>query len=129
MLDRWRAWAGNLKRQTVALYLAARDPRTPWYAKALGVCLVAYAASPIDLVPDFIPVLGYLDDLILLPLGIALMVRLVPPAVWAECLGRAREIEGRPGGGGRVAAVVIGLLWLAVLAASTSLEVRHLGSR
>ncbi|MDI6740315.1 MAG: YkvA family protein [Candidatus Edwardsbacteria bacterium] len=77
--------AGGLKRQTYALYLAGRAPRTPWYAKALAVLIVAYAASPIDLIPDFIPVLGCLDDLIIVPAGIALFIRLIPEDVWAEC--------------------------------------------
>ena len=71
-------WARSIKRDTHAVYLAARDPRTPWYAKALALLIAAYALSPIDLIPDFIPVLGYLDELILLPLGLMLVVRMVP---------------------------------------------------
>jgi uncharacterized membrane protein YkvA (DUF1232 family) len=76
---------GELKRELTALYLVCRDPRTSWYAKALGVCIVAYALSPIDLIPDPIPILGYLDDLILIPLGIIAVRKMVPPAVLAEC--------------------------------------------
>jgi uncharacterized membrane protein YkvA (DUF1232 family) len=84
-LEAWKGWARALKRDTYALYLACRDPRVPWYAKVLAAAVVAYAFSPIDLIPDFIPVLGYLDDLLLVPLGIALVLRLVPAPVMAEC--------------------------------------------
>ena len=76
MLDRWKQWARVIKRDAHALYLAARDPRVPWYAKALAIAVAAYALSPIDLISDFIPVLGYLDDLLIVPTGIALAVRL-----------------------------------------------------
>src|SRR5436190_23901196 len=84
ILSRVRQWARILKRDVVALYLAARDPRVPWYAKIVAACVAAYALSPIDLIPDFIPVLGYLDDIILVPLGIALAIRLIPPAIFQE---------------------------------------------
>lgn len=106
----------QLKVETFALYLAARDPRTPWYAKLLVAGIVAYAFSPIDLIPDFIPVIGYLDDLILIPLGIALAVRLIPDPVLAECRARAHETiqNGRPAS--RVAAAVIVVIWLALAA-------------
>src|SRR6185369_102921 len=80
----WRSKVATLKADTYALYLASRDPRVPWHAKALAALTVAYALSPIDLIPDFIPVLGYLGDLLLVPLGLALAVRLVPPSVLAE---------------------------------------------
>lgn len=101
-----------LRTETYALYLAARDPRTPWYAKLLVAGIVAYAFSPLDLIPDFIPVLGYLDDLILLPLGITLAIRLVPSAVLAECRSRAEEIRraGKPINW--VAGAVIVIVWL-----------------
>src|SRR6476620_3180105 len=89
VLESWRARARALKRDTYALYLAARDPRTPWYARALAVLILAYAFSPIDLIPDFIPVLGYLDDLLLVPLGLALLARLVPAEVMADARARA----------------------------------------
>ena len=88
-LQVWRKRARQLKTQTYALYLAYRDPQVPWYAKLLAACVVAYALSPIDLIPDFIPVLGYLDDLVLVPLGIVLAIRLIPPDVYAECRLRA----------------------------------------
>ena len=79
VLERLRQWARAVKRDVLVLYLAARDPRVPWYAKVVAACVVAYALSPIDLIPDFIPVLGYLDDVIIVPLGIILAMRLIPP--------------------------------------------------
>jgi uncharacterized membrane protein YkvA (DUF1232 family) len=105
-----------LKAETFALYLAARHPGTPWYAKLLVAGIVAYALSPIDLIPDFVPVLGYVDDFILIPMGIALAIKMIPPAVLAECRARAQKIisNGKPVS--RVAAVVIVAIWL-VLAA------------
>ena len=106
----------HLKAETFALYLAARDPRTPWYAKLLVAGIVAYALSPIDLIPDFVPVLGYLDDLILIPIGIALAIKLVPHQVLAECRARAQETiqNGKPVSW--VAGAVIVVIWL-ILAA------------
>jgi len=106
----------HLKAETFALYLAARDPRTPWYAKLLVAGIVAYALSPIDLIPDFVPVLGYLDDLILIPIGIVLAIKLVPPQVLAECRARAQETiqNGKPVS--RVAGAVIVVIWLALAA-------------
>lgn len=108
--------ARHLKAETFALYLAARDPRTPWYAKFLVAGIVAYAFSPIDLIPDFVPVLGYLDDLILIPIGISLAIKLIPYPVLAECRARAQETiqNGKPVS--RVAGTVIIAIWL-VLAA------------
>ncbi|MAT64854.1 MAG: hypothetical protein CMN57_04350 [Gammaproteobacteria bacterium] len=114
MFDRLRRWARAIKRDVVALYLAARDPRVPWYAKAVAACVAAYALSPIDLIPDFIPVLGYLDDLIILPLGILLAVRLVPPDVMAELRAEADRRAARPTS--RIAAIVIVALWLSASA-------------
>ena len=104
-----------LKTETYALYLAAKDPRTPWYARAVIVAVVAYAVSPIDLIPDFIPLLGYLDDLLLLPLGIALALRLVPRAVMAESREAARTVLAKGLPGGRAAAAVILAIWLVLL--------------
>ena len=116
MLEKLKQRARHLKAETFALYLAARDPRTPWYAKLLVAGIVAYAFSPIDLIPDFVPVLGYLDDLILIPLGIALAIKLVPHFVLAECRIRAQETikNGKPVS--RVAGAVIVVIW-SVLAA------------
>jgi uncharacterized membrane protein YkvA (DUF1232 family) len=110
VLKRLKDWARALKRDVHALYLAARDPRTPWYAKAFALAIAAYALSPIDLIPDFIPVLGYLDEVILLPLAILLAVRLVPPEVMAEHRAAAIKAEGRPGS--RVGAVFIVAVWM-----------------
>ena len=104
-------WARSLKRDTLALYLAARDPRVPWYAKAVAACVAAYALSPIDLIPDFIPVIGYLDDVILVPLGIALAIRLVPPGLLEEHRENASaRIAKRPVS--HVGALVIIMIWV-----------------
>jgi len=110
-----KAWARDLKRDVVALWIAARDPRTPMLAKLLAASVAAYALSPIDLIPDFIPVLGYLDDLLIVPLGIFLAIRLVPPALMAEFRIAAEARAGRPVS--RFAATVVVALWLAGLAA------------
>ena len=112
LLPELKQRARHLKAETFALYLAARDPRTPWYAKFLVAVIVVYAFSPIDLIPDFVPVLGYLDDLILIPMGIALAIKLVPHSVLAECRTRAQEIiqNGKPVS--RVAGAVIVVIWL-----------------
>ncbi|HEX5035111.1 MAG TPA: DUF1232 domain-containing protein, partial [bacterium] len=88
-MESWKNKARALKANIHALYLAYRDPRVPWYAKLLILCVVGYALSPIDLIPDFIPILGYLDDLLLLPLGVLLSIKLIPPTVWAECRQKA----------------------------------------
>lgn len=106
--------ARRLKAETFALYLAARHPATPWYAKLLVAAIVAYAFSPIDLIPDFIPVVGYLDDLVLIPIGIALAIKLVPPPVLAECRIQAQEemVNGKPVS--RVAGAVVVIIWLAL---------------
>jgi uncharacterized membrane protein YkvA (DUF1232 family) len=96
MLARLRDWARLVKRDIVAIWLAAGDPRVPWYAKALAAAIAAYALSPIDLIPDFIPVLGLLDDLILLPLGIALVAWMIPPPVLAELRVLADAATAQP---------------------------------
>ena len=109
----------HLKGETFALYLAARHPETPWYAKLFVGGVVAYAFSPIDLIPDFVPVLGYLDDLILIPLGIAVAIRMIPPDVLAECRARAQALmaSGKPVS--RIAAAVIIGIWLLLAALCT----------
>lgn len=116
LLEKLQQRARYLKTEAFALYLAARDPRTPWYAKFLVAGIVAYALSPIDLIPDFVPVLGYLDDLILIPLGIAMAIKLIPPSVLAECRTRAQETikNGKPVS--RIAGAVIVVIWLALAA-------------
>src|SRR5512146_897709 len=91
MLAELKSRARALKTETHALYLAARDPRTPWYAKGLVLLIVAYALSPIDLIPDFVPVLGYLDDLIIIPGGIVLALKLIPPQVMEQARQQAQE--------------------------------------
>lgn len=112
VLDTWKRRARELKIETYALYLAYRDPRVPLYARIFAACVVAYAFSPIDLIPDFIPILGYLDDLVLIPLGIALARRMIPAPVLAECRERAREVMATSKPVNRVAAAVIVGLWL-----------------
>lgn len=113
MLGPWKQWARLVRRDAHALCLAARDPRVPWHAKALAAAVAAYALSPIDLIPDFIPVLGYLDDLLLLPLGIAMVVRLIPPDVMAEHRAVAAAAADRPVS--RTAAAAIVTAWLAAI--------------
>jgi uncharacterized membrane protein YkvA (DUF1232 family) len=107
---RMRDWAREIKRDVHALYLAARDPRVPWYAKAVALAVAAYALSPIDLIPDFIPVVGHLDDVIIVPLGIVLAVRLIPAELLAEHRAAASAAGARPTS--RTAAVVIVAIWI-----------------
>jgi len=124
LIEQWKQRARQLKIEVYALYLAYRDPRVPWYARIFAACVVGYAFSPIDLIPDFIPVLGYLDDLILIPLGITLALRMIPDDVMAECREKAREIirQGKPVN--RVAAVVIVAIWLFLTALAIVLVMR-----
>ena len=96
MLKRLRRWARSLKAETMVLYFAVRDPRTPLAARLVAAAVVAYALSPIDLIPDFIPVLGLLDDALILPLGIALALRLVPAPVLADARAKAQAVLARP---------------------------------
>ena len=115
LLQTAKQWARALKRDVLVVYLAARDPRTPWALRLLALAVVAYALSPIDLVPDFIPVLGYLDDLLIVPLGLALVLRLLPPPVLLAARERAARMLARPRSW--LAAALIIMLWvlLAVL--------------
>jgi uncharacterized membrane protein YkvA (DUF1232 family) len=112
----WKAKARKLKREVYALYLASRDPRVPWHARLAAIVVVAYAFSPIDLIPDPIPVLGYLDDLILIPLGIALVIKLIPAAVLQDCREKAESTmkAGKPKNW--VAGGIIILIWVALFA-------------
>jgi uncharacterized membrane protein YkvA (DUF1232 family) len=119
---RWKQWARAIRRDTHALYLAARDPRVPWYAKALAVAVAAYALSPIDLIPDFIPVLGYLDDLIVVPLGIALVVRLIPPDIMAQHRATADDAQESPVS--RAGAIVVVTIWVLMIAIGAILLIR-----
>src|SRR5262249_36704957 len=113
---RLKNWARGVRRDVHALYLAGRDPRVPWYAKALAAVVAGYALSPLDLIPDFIPVVGYLDDLILVPLGIMVVIRLIPTEIMAEHRATAAAAQDRPVS--RVAAVAIICAWVAALALS-----------
>ena len=123
-LEVLKRWAGKLKRETYALYLACRDPRVPWYARVLAACVVGYAFSPIDLIPDAIPVLGYLDDLLLVPVGIWLVLKMIPSPVMAECRGRADRAmaSGRPVSWAAAAAIVA--IWLLLAALMIALLAR-----
>jgi uncharacterized membrane protein YkvA (DUF1232 family) len=110
-MNRLRNWARALKRDVVAVWIAGRDPRVPWHAKALALAVAAYALSPIDLIPDFIPVLGYLDDLIIVPLGLFLVIKLIPAELMAEFRAQAARREGAPRS--KAAALVIVAIWIA----------------
>ena len=122
MVERLRDWARSIKRDVHALYLSARDPRVPWYAKAVALSVAAYALSPIDLIPDFIPVLGYLDDLILVPLGIIVAVKLIPPVVLAEHRATALQV---PLQASRTAAFVIIAVWIGLALVALGAVIRY----
>ena len=123
LTQRLRDWARAIKRDVTALYLAARDPRVPWYAKAVALAVAAYALSPIDLIPDFIPVLGYLDDVIIVPLGILLAVRLIPADILAEHRAAASEAGERPTS--RTAAAVIIAIWIGLALVALGAAIRY----
>jgi len=116
LLDHWKLKANQLRRETYALYLAFSDPRVPWYARWFVAAVVAYAFSPIDLIPDFIPVLGYLDDLVLVPAGIALALKMVPETIMDECRQEAREVMAKGKPTNWVAAGVITVIWVLCIA-------------
>ncbi len=108
----WKQQVRKLKKETYAIYLACKDSRTPWYARALAALVVAYAVSPIDLIPDVIPVIGYLDDLVLVPLGIILVLRMIPPTVLKNCREQAEAATDRATPKSWIAAVVVVAIWL-----------------
>ena len=114
MTGKLKVWARTIKRDAHAVYLAARDPRVPWYAKALAFCVAGYALSPLDLIPDFIPILGYLDDVVLVPLGMLAVVKLIPPHIMAEHRAAASLAAEKPVS--RTAVFVIALIWAASIA-------------
>lgn len=114
----------QLKAETYALYLAYRDPRTPWYARVFAASVVAYAFSPIDLIPDFIPVLGYLDDLLLVPLGILLAIKIIPPGIMQESRAKAQEALNQDQSIGRAAAIAIVAIWLTLAALGIVIALR-----
>ncbi len=120
----WKDRVKALKRETFTLYLACRHPRVPWYAKLLAFLVVGYTLSPIDLIPDFIPVLGYLDDLVLIPLGLMLVIRLIPAEVLAECRPHSEEIVGKATRVGKIAAGVIVVIWILTAALIVRLILR-----
>jgi len=116
VIERWKRCAGLLKSESYALFLAYRDRRVPWYARLFTLLVVAYAFSPIDLIPDPIPILGYLDDLILIPLGVYIAIRLIPPDVLAECRQRAAEELGQSKPVMKLLGVLIVLVWIGLAA-------------
>ncbi len=126
MLDKWKQSARRLKLEVYAIYLAYKDPRVPWYARFFAALVVGYAFSPIDLIPDPIPVLGYVDDLVLVPLGVWLALKMIPAPIMAECRQRAQEgmRQGKPVN--RVAAAVIIGIWLLLAAAAVLIAINVL---
>jgi uncharacterized membrane protein YkvA (DUF1232 family) len=124
MLGKWKQWVRIIKRDAHALYLAARDPRVPWYAKALAITVAGYALSPIDLIPDFVPVLGYVDDLIIVPLGIALVIRLIPPEIIEQHRDMASAAQDQPVS--RAAAVAIVTIWIVAIGLILWIAMRYL---
>ena len=124
MAGRLKDWGRSIKRDAHAVYLASRDPRLPWYVKALAICVAGYALSPIDLIPDFIPVLGYLDDIILVPLGIWAVIKLIPAGILAEHRGTAELAAERPVS--RTAALGIIVIWTASIALTAWLSYSYL---
>ena len=115
-----------LKTEVYAIYLAYKDPRVPWYARIFAVCVLGYAFCPIDLIPDPIPILGYLDDLILVPLGIFLALKMLPKEVMAECREQAKVtmLQNKPVN--RVAAIVIVGIWIGLAILSVSIVSKFL---
>lgn len=111
----WKTKSKQLRSEVYALYLASKHPRTPWYAKAFAVLIIGYALSPIDLIPDFIPVVGYLDDLIIVPAGIALLIKMIPEEVLEECREKARFQSVSKKRRNWIAATVIVLIWLSAI--------------
>ena len=121
-IRRLESWARALKVEVYALYLAYKDPRVSWYARVFAAVVVGYAFSPIDLIPDVIPVLGYLDDIILIPLGVALAIKMIPPHELAECREKARDAKDKPVS--KVAAAVVIAVWIALAALAVWLVTR-----
>jgi uncharacterized membrane protein YkvA (DUF1232 family) len=114
-INSWKTKARQLRTEVVALYLASKHPRTPWYAKALAALIIGYALSPIDLVPDFIPVVGYLDDFIIIPAGIALLIKIIPEDILEECRAQAQSDLLNNKSKNWIAGVIIVLVWLLAL--------------
>jgi uncharacterized membrane protein YkvA (DUF1232 family) len=129
LLEGWRDRARRLKVDTYALYLAYREPGVPWYARVFGACVVGYLLSPVDLVPDFIPVLGYLDDLIIVPLGITIALKMIPAPVMERCRARAEEDLDRRKPVRRLGTVIVVAIWLLALAAVVALAWQAIPAR
>ena len=123
-LQTWKRWARRLSAQTYALYLAYRHPRTPWYAKVFAALVVGYVFSPIDPIPDFIPGVGLLDEMEVVPIGVLLAAKMIPPAVLEECREKAREVAEGEKPVSRVAAVVIVAVWVLCVALAVYLALR-----
>ena len=123
-IESWKQRARELKTETYAIYLAYKDPRTPWYARLFAACVVGYAFSPIDLIPDPIPVLGYLDDLVLVPLGIAIALKMIPSPVMSECRDEAQAAMSQGRSTNWVVAAVIIAIWLLLAALAIVVIVR-----
>ena len=126
-IDTWKERVRQLKTETYAIYLASKDPRLPWYAKALVVFVVAHTFSPIDLIPDFIPVLGYVDDLIVTPLGIALALKMIPEPVMTECRQRAQATLEQEKPTSWAGAAIVICIWVLTAALATVIVVRVVG--
>ena len=123
-LEKWKWRARELTAQTYALYLVYRHPRTPWYAKVFAALVVGYVFSPVDPIPDFIPVVGFLDEMVVVPIGVALAAKLVPPDVFVECREKARGVAEGEKPVSRVAAVVVVAVWLLFVAFAVFLALR-----
>jgi uncharacterized membrane protein YkvA (DUF1232 family) len=125
-IEKWKRRAKQLKIEIYAIYLAYKDPRVPWYARIFAACVVGYAFSPIDLIPDPIPILGYLDDLILVPLGVVLALKMIPKEVMTDCRERSQEImrQGKPVN--RIAAIVIIAIWILFAAIAVGFMLNYL---
>jgi uncharacterized membrane protein YkvA (DUF1232 family) len=126
LIEKWKQSAKKFKIEIYAIYLAYKDPRVPWYARIFAACVVGYAFSPIDLIPDPIPILGYLDDLILIPLGVMLTLKMIPKEVMTECRERSKEImrQGKPVN--RIAAIVIIAVWVLFAAIAVGFMLTYL---
>ena len=120
----WKRWARQLSAQTYAIYLAYQHPKTPWYAKVFAALIVGYVFSPIDPIPDFIPVVGLLDEMVVVPIGVLLAAKMIPPDVMQECQEKAREVAEGEKPVSRVAAVVIGAVWVLCVALAVFLALQ-----
>jgi uncharacterized membrane protein YkvA (DUF1232 family) len=124
LVEQLKRWAGRLKTEVYALYLAYKDRRVPWYTRLFAALVVGYAFSPIDLIPDPIPILGYLDDLVLVPLGIALAIKMIPPGILAEHRERAQAVMAAGKPVNWIAAAVVVVVWISLAALAVYLAAR-----